>query len=86
LWERYLNWKVDNLIWLLIGHPFLSGVWLGVDPRMDTKRVCVSKEIESHNQKTLAIISLLVNQTKEDLYDQLMNTIIFTLAMNKIFI
>ena len=34
---------IDSLIWLfnIIGHLFVSSVWLGVDPRTHTKKVCL---------------------------------------------
>ena len=34
---------VPKLIMILSGHLYLSGVWLGMNPRIDTKKKCVDK-------------------------------------------
>ena len=36
---HYASCKVD--VPILIGHLYLSGMWLGVAPRTDTKKTCV---------------------------------------------
>ena len=35
-----------GLIWLLMGHLYLSGVQLGVDLRMHTEKICVQKRLD----------------------------------------
>jgi hypothetical protein len=38
---------------------YLSGMWLGVNPRVDTKNLCL-KEIELFDQNTSSILSSIV--------------------------
>jgi hypothetical protein len=55
-----------SLIWLLIliGHPYLSGVWLDVAPRTDTKKTCL-KEIGLYGQNMITILDSIVNVVGE---------------------
>jgi hypothetical protein len=62
----------------------LSGTWLGVPPRTDTKKMCL-KEIGLCVQNMITALGSIVNIIGGDLYDHLMSTINFTLIMNKIF-
>lgn len=63
----------------------LNGVWLGLDVRTHTQKMCF-QEIGLCAQNVLAILhSIVRHYCWGDLYDQLMSTRIATLMMNKIF-
>jgi hypothetical protein len=78
-----------GLIQLLILIEFLClrGVWLDVDATMDSKTTCVSKRLGLHAQNVLTNLGLIVKIINGGhLYAYSRRKIIFTLAMNKIFI
>ena len=69
---------------LLIGHLYLSAMWMGVDPKADTKDV---------SKRDWTMCSKYDNSSRfnsqhnwGDLYDLVINMRVFTLIMNKIFI
>ena len=54
---------------------------------MNTKKTCVyGRYIGLRAQNMLTIMSSIINMIREDLYDNLMSTQIFTSITNKIFI
>ena len=61
---------------------FKFKMWFDVAPRTDTKEYMCLKQIELHAQNMITISQ----HNWGDLYDHLMNTSIFTLIMNKMFI
>lgn len=67
----------------LIIHLDLSGMWLSVHLKTNTKKTCVLKEIGLHAQNLLIIPSVIVNIIEGDLYDHLMKMRIFASIMNK---
>lgn len=67
----------------LIIHLDLSGMWLSVHLKTNTKKTCVLKEIWLHAQNLLIIPSVIVNIIEGDLYDHLMKMRIFASIMNK---
>ena len=66
----------------LIRHLYLSGVWLRMYLRTDSKKTCVSKRLDY----VLIRLGSIVNTIREGLYDYLMTSRIFTLIMNKTYI
>ena len=65
----------------------MSGVWVRVGLRMDTKKASCSKEIGLCAQNMLTFLGSIVNMVGSgwgELYDYLMSTKIFSLIMNKI--
>ena len=74
-----------DLVTILNGHPYLSGVWSDVDLRTDTKKTCVLIEIGLHALSMLTILNSMVNVVGGDIYDQFLRERIFTLIMSKIF-
>ena len=46
---------------VLIGHMYLSGMWLGVAPRTVTKKSCIQKET---GLNMLAILGSIINITE----------------------
>ena len=65
----------------------LSGTWLGVVPRTDTKKDMSSKKIGLRAQNVSTILYATINILGGgDLYDHSRNTRIVTLRMNKILI
>jgi hypothetical protein len=79
---------MPNSITYLNRTPIVSGMWLGVAPRTDTKCVCLGIVFK----REWPTCSKYDNHSKfnsqhnwEDLHDHLMSTRIFTLIINKIF-
>ena len=56
--------KVDSryLVTFLLGHLDLSGMWFGVAPRIDTKKMCL-KGIRLRAQNMITILGLIVHKT-----------------------
>ena len=65
---------------------YLSGVWLGVDPRTDIKKknMC-SKAIGLHVENLLIILNLIIVRIGRGVYNHSRTKRIFTLTMNRIF-
>ncbi len=69
---------------IVIGHLFLSGMWLGVAPRTDTKKTCVQKRSDD----VLKYDKECKRNTQrkwEEPMTYLMSMRILTLIMNKRF-
>jgi len=73
---------------LTIGHLYLSGMWLGVNLRTDTKKTCIFRRIRLRAQNMPTILGSKAKSLRGggNLYDHLMSTQILTFLMNKIFI
>jgi hypothetical protein len=56
-----LNQRID-----LIGHLDLSGMWLSVDMRLDTKITRVEKEVKLRAQNMLTILNPTINKEHVD--------------------
>ena len=69
---------------ILIKHLQLSGMWLGVAPRIDTKKTYL-KETGLHAQNMITILGS-INNIIGWTYDHLMSMRMFTFIMNKIYI
>jgi hypothetical protein len=69
---------------ILIKHLQLSGMWLSVAPRTDTKKIYL-KVTRLHAQNMITILGSIVNIIGWT-YDHLTSMRMLTLIMNKIFI
>lgn len=80
--------KIRGLIWLriLMGHPYLSGVWLGVVLRTDTNKTSHAQKIQDYELKICLLLCVIVNTFRGDLSDHIRRKRIFTLIMNRIFV
>ena len=56
-----LQGKNSYLVTFLDGHLYLSGLWLGLAPRMATKKTFFYKEIGLCAQNMIIILGLVVN-------------------------
>ena len=80
--------KVDNpylVIFILLGHLYLSSMWFGATPRLGIKMTCF-KEIGLCVQNTIIILGSIVNLIRGGPIRSCNIHEIFTLIMNKIFI
>ena len=61
--KKHYQYKIDvsNLVPYLSWTPiYVSGTWLGVAPRTDTKKTCL-KEIGLHAQNMISILGSIVS-------------------------
>ena len=77
---------VPNLVTSLNRTPIFMWYVIRCKTKIKYQKYMCSNEIGLQAQSMITILSSIVNTTGEDLYDYLMNTSIFTLILNKIFI
>ena len=80
--ERERECLIQLLI--IIGHWYLSDIWLGMAPSTDTKKTCVWKRLDYVPQNEIIVVGLKVNMNGKDLYDHLMSMRIFILNIHMV--